>query len=529
MPESIMKLWNKIKDYWKALEKGQKIRIYITAGVILAAILFTLIITMRTTYVPLLESGNDYDIAAIIDYLDSNGIKYKKASNQILVDSSKKTDIEFDLASKAGLISPDVIFDQSWSKLSLTVTEEDKDKLWRQFEQTNLVYKLKKFENVLDASVQYTKPEKTYWAVSDNQQNQGSAFVSLKTKGDLTPGQVDAAARVVAASIGIPQENITLVDEFLNPLNASRIDSSVGIADTQEEMRRNRELELEQKLYKHFKVGVVQNANFDTMSVTVSAKLDFDTLNSKEIQYTAPDSEGEGFIRTLETLEEKLENGEAGNAPGIDSNPGTTTYQIGSEGNSNYEKEHNVQERLFNEKQTESSKALGKLIPAESTATITLWYGHAVETADALTAEYIDQIKLDASNAMGIPAKNISVSIQKLLPEAVEAAQFADKLEQFLERYGLYLLMLVLLLVMVVVMLPKRKKEEEEEEEEAAVPELALAGPQFVVAEKSNRPVLPNIELGESNELKDQIDKFAAAKPDAVAQLLRNWLSEDWD
>lgn len=525
MPEGLVKLWNKIKDYWKALEKGQKTSIYITAGVIVVAIIFTLVISLRTTYVPLLESGNDYDIKAIIDYLDTNGIKYKKASNQILVDSNKKTDIEFDLASEAGLISPDVIFDQSWSKLSLTVTEEDKAKLWRQFEQTNLVYKLKKFENVLDASVQYTKPEKTYWANKTNTQDQGSAFVSLKTKGTLKPEQVDAAARVVAASIGIPTENITIVDEFLNPLNASQPNSSVGIAGTQEEMRKERELELEQKLYKHFRVGVVQNANFDTMSVTVSAKLDFDALNQKEIQYTAPDSDGEGFIKTIETLEEKLKNGEAGQAPGLDSNPGTTTYQVGSNGNSSYEKEHNVQERLFNEKQTEYTKAPGKLIPEESKATITLWYGHAVETAEALTNEYIEQIKLDASNAMGIPSSNISVSIQKLLPEVTADVQFSETLGRFVEQYGLYILMLILLAVMIILLIPKRKKEEVPVEPE---PEPAFAGAQFVVPEK-HRPGIPSIELGVNDELKEQIEKFVAAKPDAVAQLLRNWLSEDWD
>jgi len=40
---------------------------------------------------------------------------------------------------------------------------------------------------------------------------------------------------------------------------------------------------------------------------------------------------------------------------------------------------------------------------------------------------------------------------------------------------------------------------------------------------------LPDIEMGETDELKQQIDKFVQAKPDAVAQLLRNWLTEDWD
>lgn len=523
MPEGLMKLWSQVKDYWNELDKGQKTRLYIAVAVFAAVIAFTLFFSLRVTYVPLLEKGNDYDIAAIIDYLDTNQIKYKKGNGQILVDSRKKTDIEFDLASEAGLISPDVIFDQSWSKLSLTVTEEDKSKLWRQFEQTNLVYKLKKFENVLDASVQYTKPEKTYWASRNDQDNQGSAFVSLKTRGELTPEQVEAAARVVAASIGIPKDNITLVDEFLNPLNLTNTSSSVGVASTQEELRRNREIEMEQKLYKHFKVGLVQNANFDTMSVTVSAMLDFDTMNTREHQYMAPDSEGEGYVKTLETLEEKLENMEPGAAPGIDSNPGTASYQMGTSGNSSYKKEQNLEERIFNEKEIESQKALGKLVPENSKATITLWYGHLVESAEALTNEYIEQIKLDAGNAMGIPSNNISVSIQKLLPEVEPEVKFADSFNRFLEQYGLYIMMLILLMIMLILLIPRKQKAEVEPE-----PEPAFAGPQFVVPEKHHKD-LPDLESVARDELKEQIDKFVAAKPDAVAQLLRNWLTDEWD
>ena len=54
MPEGLVKLWDKIKDYWRDLEKGQKTSILVTAGVILAAIVFTLFISLKTYYVPLL-------------------------------------------------------------------------------------------------------------------------------------------------------------------------------------------------------------------------------------------------------------------------------------------------------------------------------------------------------------------------------------------------------------------------------------------------------------------------------------------
>jgi flagellar M-ring protein FliF len=44
-----------------------------------------------------------------------------------------------------------------------------------------------------------------------------------------------------------------------------------------------------------------------------------------------------------------------------------------------------------------------------------------------------------------------------------------------------------------------------------------------------NEDDLPEIELEEKSEVKKQIDKFVKHKPAAVAQLLRNWLSDDWN
>ena len=38
-----------------------------------------------------------------------------------------------------------------------------------------------------------------------------------------------------------------------------------------------------------------------------------------------------------------------------------------------------------------------------------------------------------------------------------------------------------------------------------------------------------DISIEEQSELKKQIDRFVQQNPDAVAQLLRNWIAEDWD
>lgn len=522
MPEGLKKLTEKVKTYWNALEKSQKVRIYVMVSIIVVAVIATLALTLRVEYIPLFDSSEDVDLKSVVNYLDENNIKYKKGDNQIYVDSRKVKDIEFDLTTQ-GIVSPEISFADTWSKLSLTATEADKENLWKNYLINDLVYKLKKFDNVENATVQYNKPEKTYWARNDSE-NQGSAYVMLKTTSALTPDQVDAAAKVVAASLGVPADNVTIVDQNFNPLN--RQDSSdLARASSQDEMRRQRQLELENKVYETFKIGMVQNANFDTMSVSANPTLDFDTHKSVSKEYTAPDPDGQGYRSNYEVVEENLTNGDTGSIPGTDSNPETSpSYQIGENENSNYQKNQTYEERLFNETNSETEKALGKLMPDESTMSIVLWYGKVVENADGLTSEYLDEVRKLASDATGIPTQNITVSIQKLVPEATPTVTLSDTLKELFDKYGLYALMLILLVIMVVTAMPKKKSEIGTLEVATAE---AAAGAVQGAAETME--TLPDISVEEQSELKKQIDKFVQQNPEAVAQLLRNWIAEDWE
>jgi len=56
-------------------------------------------------------------------------------------------------------------------------------------------------------------------------------------------------------------------------------------------------------------------------------------------------------------------------------------------------------------------------------------------------------------------------------------------------------------------------------------PELSVED--LLTATKESQP-LEEIDFDESNEAKLIIEKFVDEKPEAVAQLLRNWINEDW-
>jgi flagellar M-ring protein FliF len=172
-------------------------------------------------------------------------------------------------------------------------------------------------------------------------------------------------------------------------------------------------------------------------------------------------------------------------------------------------------------------KALGNLISDRSTMSITLWYGKTVQSADNLTTDYLNDVKQRASSATGIPAQNIMVSVQKLVPETTPAVKLTDTLMQLLDKYGFYALMLILLIIMVLTAMPKKR----------AVPALEAAAAEAAIAADGTsvgavRPLkeeIKDINVEEQSELKKQIEKFVQQNPDAVAQLLRNWIADDWD
>ena len=98
----------------------------------------------------------------------------------------------------------------------------------------------------------------------------------------------------------------------------------------------------------------------------------------------------------------------------------------------------------------------------------------------------------------------------------------ADTLRELFDMYGLYMLMLILLVIMVVTALPRKKTE--------VGLELATAQAAAGVADQGEMvESILDISIEEQSELKKQIDRFVQQNPDAVAQLLRNWIAEDWD
>ncbi|ABN51703.1 MAG TPA: flagellar M-ring protein FliF [Hungateiclostridium thermocellum] len=517
MPEVLSKMQQQVTDFWKNLDKSQKTRILVTSGILVVVLTIAIVMLTRTTYVPLITVQDPDSISAIEEALKERNIKYKHGEGRrILVDSKDKNEAEFALAS-AGLTEPGMTFEDAWSLLKVSSSESDKKQLWQNFKKNSLIAKLKMFDNVKDADIELTIPEDTMFFTDSK--SEAKAAVRITPKGELTPEQVEGIVMVVASSIeGLDPKNVTVVDNNFNILNQDLSDG-MNIPSSHYKLKLRIKEELEKNI-KNLYSG--RSDSYDFISVAVNPVLDLDkvTKNRKEIE--KPTGLDEAVV-SEERKTEELINGNQGGAPGMDANPGTgdvPTYPIDAGQNSSYESKSEIINRIFTETLTAEEKAIGTMNFQESSMTVALWYGNRVPDDSKLTDEFIEEFKQGLSNATGIPVGKITVNKQKLAPQEEEIVPMSERIKQFIDDYGFFALLIILIIALMLSVMPRKKKSPQ------LAPELATAGgPNVDEAEEE----LPPINFEEHSEIKKQIENFVKQKPESVAQLLRNWLSEDWD
>ena len=120
-----------------------------------------------------------------------------------------------------------------------------------------------------------------------------------------------------------------------------------------------------------------------------------------------------------------------------------------------------------------------------------------------------------AANATGISEDKITII-------AYESPVFFDKEGMGVsgtDILSIVMIVLILGLLAFVVFRSMRSKQEVEEEEELSVESMLQSTPESV---------LEDIDVETKSETRKMIEKFVDDNPEAAANLLRNWLNEDW-
>lgn len=540
MGEKIKEIPQQIVEFWQKFSSKQKtLIISIVLAVIVTGIIFVVLFT-RTTYEQVVVYKTTADTAQAKTVLEENQIAYQIEDDglTVSVDSKKVSDALVALGSQE--VGRNSNADYSYTDaldndLSTTNTErQEKLKLALQSRLANAMVETN--EGIDAATVQVTFADNSTAILEQEKEN--TCAVMLTTNDSFKMSGAKGLATFLATTIGdMNTDNIKIIDQDGNILFAgSNNEDGIASTATAEEYRSN----LTNDIRTQVQALLLKSSNFNDVEVAPNMSIDFNQSTITDEDFYTHEGEETG-PKAYEYNYHNENNSDSGNIPGTDANDGEVTdYDItngsNSSGNTDISKiEYNTSKRT-----TVTKAGVATINYDDSSISIILnryrsYY--EAEMKDELDQNEQTFSEFKQANGMSTnidvdPALITSVAMATGISEdnisiiAYEVPLFyeADKMtfSEFARSYLQYILALVIVLLLVFVVFKGMKPIEVEEME----PELSV---EALLATTKDNQSLQDIEFSDKSAARELIEKFVDENPEAVAQLLRNWLNEDWE
>lgn len=417
---------------------------------------------------------------------------------------------------------------------SLGSTEADK-KAYAQFQaEQNISYMLKRYDMIQDATVMVVMQSSSQFALSNNNTPSSATVVlTLKPGYTLSGAEADTLRNAVAASVaGLKAENVVLSDTNMKLYRAGEDeDYTTATSDRLSLVQKTQEL-IQSQVY-NLLAPVFGSAN---VTVSANVKLDFDKKNTQTITYTPPgDAENMGIIVSMrQTAERMAENGTASGVVGFDANGASPWYPgMTDEADAPYYQYTQELNAELNEVREQIEEAQGD-VTSMSVAVF-------IDAGDEWEEE-IENVRSMVASAVGVDAEYINIMLtpfkvneeyNTLLEEqkAQEEAAAANSNAAFTQRLILIGaavggVLLVAGTVFAVIGLRKRAARKAVEREEQRKKEEEWQKQQLEMQETLAQETIE--EDTESTKRLNYIRDLADNSPEMIAQLLRNWLTDDY-
>lgn len=531
MAERLKEVQQQLIDFWNKYTTKQKTILISVVSVIIIAFAVLIYITSRVEYEKLTITETTKDASAVVDLLESENIDYKLGSDRLTVsvDLKRYSDAVLLLASN-DMPSTGITLDELLNN-SLSTTNSDRNLKLNLYIQNQLRKYIKTMDGVKEAEVYYIPVDDTNSILTT--QKETSASVLLTVDNDFEQDTAETIAEVVASVIGnTNSDNIKVADQNGNLLFGGAQDLYSGNATSKEEYREM----LRNTFINNIYMGLLKSG-YDDVVIMPNLTLDFKKVTELYTEYLPAEGQEQGVYGHSYTYSSENAGVSGGGIPGTSSNDETDyMFNDGSSSTGNVEIEE--YDYLPNERITNIEYEIGAIVPAQSSVSILLRKLNTL-TEDQLEEEgLLEDITFDeyvrlnnietklevdpeivsmVSLATGIAENNIQITALEqpvFIPKVVEIRQWTDYLQ-------IILAILIVALLLFVVFKGVKPVEVTELE-----PELSVE--QLLATTKENQTI-EDIEFDEGSEVRKMIEKFVDEKPDSVAQLLRNWLNEDWE
>lgn len=531
MADKLKQIPKKLLDWWNKFSPKQKtILVCALAGVILTVSIVAYVLT-RPQYTLVANCETTKDASDATALLADNSITYKTSDDALSIYVLSGQASQARMVLGANDISTAVPQIDDVTSGGLSTTESDKQKRYIVYKQKMMEQDLQTIDVIDKAHVTFSIPENDGTLIQQN--TDSSASVVLELNGELGSDKASAIAHMIATSLGNSStDNVTIIDSLGNLLYSGETQAQgTGNASTQFAVKQDAENIVKQEV----KSVLIGTNLYDNIEVASNLALDFSTYKTTEHNYSAPDGQTQGMLASEDTYNSEAVNGVAG-TPGTTSNDQDGTYVIEDGSNSSETVTEESRKYLPDEKITEQNIPAGLIQYDSSSVSVTAKKLHIYKeediqsqglltnmTWDEYKAANGEQTKLTVdddvysivSNATGIPTANIAIV-------AYDVPVFIDKEGSSIKATDIVQVILIIAILAVlafVVIRSMRAQKADQQEEELAVESLLQSTPQ---------EDLEDIELESKSEECKLIEKLVDENPEAVANLLRNWLTEDW-
>lgn len=530
--EKLKELGSRLLEWWNRFTAKQKTLIVSGIAIVIIAVVFVVSMLTQPQYVLLRECESTKEAAEVRDLLKSENMTFEVSDDGLVIRILKDQLSDANLLLGANNIKAAGYGIENVTDGSFSTTESDKQKKYVVYLEKYLEQDmLSKFTAVESAHVKLNIPENDGTLISDEEESY--AWVLLELKDEFSTDSAAYLARAIATAIGNKTtNNIVITDNAGNLLFSGDDNLSVsGTANAQLSVKS----EAEKQVINEVRRVLLGTKEYDNVEVATNLVLDFSTTERTNHNYSAPDGRTEGMI-AHEDIFNSENTSNVGGIPGTDSNDDDTTYVLDDNGNSSSTQSEESRDYLPNEEIVTTKTPAGLIDYSQSSLTASLIKYNIIREEDARTQGELDGVTWEeyklanasrtkieveqdfysaVSNATGISSDKISLVAysENLFFDAEGSNITATDILQIV------LIVVILALLAFVVLRSMRGEKHEDEEEELAVETLLQSTPETQLAD---------ISLENESEERRLINKFVEENPEAAANLLRNWLNEDW-
>lgn len=542
MREKVKEIPEKFKVFWDKYTSKQKTIVIAIICVVLIAIGVVAWLASRPTWSKFQVFDSVDDANTMTKALDDQSITWKASSDgkTIYVHQDDMTNALYAMSDN-GLTDKGYTWDAAFDN-SISTTESEKDQKRVLALQSEIRQSLIQYKFIDDANVFINVPETTYTVLSSDDAETAKTSITAsielndKNKDLLDDKTAETLAYWLANTVGTDVKNVIINDTDGKCIyNGNTSDGLGGVLTGGSTEYCNK---LRNTIADNVTTLLIRCGYDDAQVGTDGIQFDMNKIETLTKEYSVDDGREYGYPTNLYTYSSKGASGNGG-TPGTDSNDSDTDYvNNSSSGTSNTVDVQKLTALLTNEKVQNIKQETPAIKLADSSLGIVV-RKYTVYKEDDLKADgtldkttwdqFISQNNKISTTTVSTDEINLisaatGVSANKITVLAYNVPQFVSstKSSNGISNYLMIILTVLIIALLIFVILRGASPLAAEDEE----PELSVE--QLLATTKENQS-LDDIEFSDKSETRKMIEKFVDENPEAVAQLLRNWLNDEWE